>query len=259
MTSWRMDLTVLADLSASMFAACFVLLLIFLSLEQEPPEVDAPVMAFVQPVLSPEETVRLLHAHGAAPDGVSLDLFADRVALRIGEVRAVLRGNVAAGLGRALPAGVPQVGVPVRLYVFSHSLYGDVATALRRQSVSHVEIDVPLALRDADAPQHAWNREFVRLGESDLTLPAFREALATLLDGRTRHAGREGGGAEAGSPMEAGSGEAPGLAARLRQWLVTFATIAFPLSGLMAVLWIEAGSTRPRDGRRREAGSAAPV
>ncbi len=240
MISWRMDLTVLTDLSASMFAACFVMLLIFLSIEQgEPADPDAPVVVVIQPVLSPQETVRLLHAHDARSGGASVDLFADRVELRAGQAHAVLRGDVAAGLARALPAGGP-----VRLYVFSHAFYGEAIAALRRQTISQIEISVPLALRDAGASQLAWNREFVRLGESDLTLPAFHEALAALLEGRTRPLGSVEGRAAGGSRMAEGR-EAPGLVARLRQWLVTFATIAFPLSGLMAVLWIETGPRRP--------------
>src|SRR5690606_7572200 len=42
MNSWRMDLTVLTDLSASMFAVCFMILLVFLGLAQQRDAEPAP-------------------------------------------------------------------------------------------------------------------------------------------------------------------------------------------------------------------------
>jgi hypothetical protein len=226
MTSWRIDLTVLADLAASMFAACFMVLLIFLSLAQRadaPP--SRPIVAkrdlriVERQVSSSAELVNLLHDHAAA-GGVSIDLFADRVDVLTPTGKTSLRGNEIASL--VMPSG------PVRLYVSSNVFYHDVAAALGNRPVT--EMSVPSALK---GPDGHWRPEFLALDAERLEPLSFRERLAQLLKGGAEGEGSAGG--SGGMPPAFG----PGLLERISALLGAIAAIGFPALGLGLVVLIE--------------------
>lgn len=238
MSSWRLDLTVLTDLAASMFAACFMVLLIFLSLAQQadplprrPIEATRDLNMVERRVPTPGELVDILHDH-AATDGTSIDLFADRIDVLTAAGRTSLRANAIASL--AIPAG------PVRLYVFSNALYHDVAAALANRPVT--EMSVPRALKSADGE---WRAEFLALDAERAEPQLFRQRLAQLLNGGTEGEGSSGG--SDGMPTAAGGG----LVERISSALGALAAIGFPILGLCVVLLIER--------RRYRSGQTIPV
>ena len=240
MTSWRIDLTVLADLAASMFAACFMVLLIFLSLAQNadtpsprPIEATEDLNMVERRVPTPGELVDLLHDH-AAVDGTSIDLFADHIDVRTAAERTSLRGDAIAS-ALAIPSGA------VRLYVFSNALYHDVAAALGNRPVT--EMSVPRALKGADGE---WRPEFLALDAERAEPSVFRQRLAQLLDG-----GTEGEGSAGGSDGMPAPAFGVGLLERISALLGAVAAIGFPILGVCIVLLIER--------RRLRSGQAIPM
>ena len=229
MTALRIDLTVLADLAASMFAACFMILLIFLSLAQQadappprPIEATTDLHVVARRVQGPGALVDLLHAH-AGRGGTSIDIFADRVDVLTDAGSVTLRrGAVGPALASALE--------PVRLYVFSNTLYHDVVAALGNRAV--MEMSVPHALQDANG---RWRTEFLSLEAEGADLNVFRERLAQLLEGGTEQ-GAASGGAGGGMPAIGAS-----LLERMSAALALAAALGFPLAGLAVVVLIERG------------------
>lgn len=235
MNGLRIDLTVLTDLAASMFAACFMILLIFLSLAQRadapaprPIEATTELNLVMRQVAAPGALVDLLHDHGS-PDGTSIDVFADRV-----EVNGTALAQGAIG------AAMASAAEPVRLYVFSNVLYHDVIAALGDREV--MEMSVPLALRDADGN---WRPEFLALDAERAEPTVFRQRLAQLLEGGTEEGASSG---SAGSGMLAFGAS---LLERISAALALAAAVGFPLLGLVAVVLIER--------RRLRSGQSAPV
>jgi len=237
MNGWRIEATVLTDLTASMFAACFIVLLIFLQLAQRPDRPTAPqsiettreLVTTRQRVLSPAEMVDLLHVHGGGGDGAGIDLFADRADLRLpGETAPA---TVAPAAFSATLAGLPAG--PVRLYVFSNDHYAALRGALGARPV--LEMSVPDALRDAARPMRAWSAEFQALDAEPLDAASFRRRLAALLAA----AGERAGGGRAGAEEPRGGFVASDLVARLGSLLSFLASAAVPLAGFAAVAWIE--------------------
>ena len=247
-----MDLTVLTDLCASMFAACFIILLVFVGMSGEqtheaPSEqaLEATTALHLRPqaVLSAGQMVDILYAHGGAGSGVGIDIFADRVEVSGPGGRAVasigaraVRDELAAAVGAA-------GGGPVRLYVFSNRVYNDAMHSVDGMSWRTLEITVPAALRDRMRPEHGWSASFARIEEQRLERAAFREALARLLAGSTSHRGGEGGGTGTGQRDEVvfqhGASDDASLLQRLRRWIARFLTISFTVTGFAALLWIE--------------------
>lgn len=252
MTSWRMDLTVLTDLSASMFAACFMILLVFLALAQRQDAAPEPSLAAIeaagalrivrQEPLTPEAMVELLRGHGAAAAGTGLDLFEDRVEIAL-PGRADRIALASAEIGERLAGALrPAGGGPVRLYVFSNAHYNPAVAALDRAGLRRVELTVPRALRDGARPQQAWSPAFLALGARGLDAAAFRRELAALLAGSAEEGGAAPSAADGGADAPAPAGPprtASDLLERLRRWLAAFAAIVFPAAGLAAVAWIE--------------------
>jgi len=227
MSFWRLDLTVLTDLSASMFAACFMILLIFLSLVQErahetPPQFEAKaVLRLVERHAEPPAgLVELLHLHDSSA-GAGIDLFADRIEV------TTAQGTRRAAL-REIGVGLAGIAGPVRLYVFSNTLYNRVVTALGPDPKLR-EITVPDALRDSHAPMTAWSTDFLALSARQLDLPSFRQGLGKLLQG----------GPEPASGGAVAAPAAPDLPARVQTWISAGLAMLMPLLGLVAVGWIE--------------------
>lgn len=241
MIPWRINMTVLTDLSASMFAACFMILLIFMSLVQkrEPVSSDPrPIEAsqvFVltrQHVLAPVAMVDHLFAHGN--NGTSLDLFSDRVE-RSGagrtEVRRLSGSDLVAGL-----AGLTASDNPVRLQVFSNALYSQVAGALKAGGIEFTELTVPAGLRDPERADLAWAPAFLELSATATDRQTFRTGLAVLLQGAAEQANSAQATAAGQSAMPPST---PGLLDRLANWIDHVMAVFFPLAGLGGVAWIE--------------------
>jgi hypothetical protein len=222
-----------------MFAACFMILLIFLSLAQRadapqprPIEATEQLNLVTRPIPAPGGLVDLLHDH-ASTGGTSIDIFADRIDMLTAAGRTTLRGG-------AIGPAVAVAEAPIRLYVFSNVLYHDAAAALGDRAAT--EMSVPHALGTADG----WRPKFLALDAERAELPVFRQRLAQLLEGGTEEGAtaRGGGGAPALSTGTA-------LLQRLAATLAAIVAIGFPLLGLGAVVLIER--------RRFRSGQSIPV
>jgi hypothetical protein len=241
MISWRISMTVLTDLSASMFAACFMILLIFLSLVQkqegpapEPIEATQAFALTTQLALAPSAMVDHLYAHGRAGTSISLDLFADRVELREpgdGQPRGLSAGDFA-----AVAAFLARAGSPVRLNVFSNALYNQLVGQLEASGTPFTELTVAAGLRDPQRPSMAWAPEFLHLGETATDPRTFRIGLAALLEGAADRMARSQSGEAQHSALAA---RPPGIVERIRRAMRQFAQWFFPLAGLAGVAWIE--------------------
>ena len=246
MTSWRMDMAVLTDLASSMFAASFMILLIFLSLVQReavlphPQPVEAAGVLHVvrRDVPSANDVVELLRLHGRPGSGLSIDLFGDRVVVSNGDESTAF----AAG---AIPDG--KLGGPgqggnrrVRLYVFSNMFYNQVTSLLEGDGKRWSEMTVPDALRDPAEPDRRWSPGFLRLAAARLNAEAFRSRLAALLHGasRARPAGGDAGGTGGLAQRWPRPGET-NLLATFAGWLRFLWNSVPPLAGVLAALWIE--------------------
>lgn len=247
MMSWRMDMAVLTDLSASMFAATFMILLIFLSLVQQedarptPPaqaiEATTALRIARRPVLAPADMVDLLRRHGAPADGLGIDILDDRLEISLPGASSpvVLRPTaISAGLPRAL--GASGNGA-IRLYVFSNTLYNRVLPLLEKADAQVLEISVPRALRDSARPAAGWSDAFLRLDARRLGPDAFREGLAVLLEGGASKS--LPGHASGASTPPAASHAWTSLVDRLRRWLQAITTFVLPALGFLAVILIE--------------------
>lgn len=234
MTTWRMGFTALADLSASMFAACFMALLIFLGAAQQRAGVlrlstiDADPQAILiveRSIPQSADALELLRTHGQGPD-IGIDLFADRMVVAHTAHRPV---TVNAGQLHEL-APLLEDRRTVRLYVFSNGLYNDVATMIGNGAVR--ELTIPYALRDSTRPESAWNEAFLRLVDAGLEPAVFRRELAVLLGGGPRPRKTE---ATKSGENPAPRPERSSLTAR---FLAALALSAY-LAGLMAIVAIE--------------------
>lgn len=234
----RIDLTVLTDLAASMFAACFMILLIFISLAQQadapqprPIEATQDLNLVTRQVPGPGGLVDLLHDH-ASTAGTSIDIFADRIEILTSAGRTTLRGG-------AIGPAVASAQEPIRLYVFSNALYHDVVAALGQRAVA--EMSVPRALGAGGS----WRPEFLALDAERAELPVFRQRLAQLLEGGTEQGAAAGGG---GAPA---SSSVTALVQRIAAALAAIAALGFPLLGFGAVVLIER--------RRLRSGQSVPA
>jgi len=245
MTSWRLDLTVLVDLSASMFAACFMVLLIFLSLVQSstvkhrgPIDATQALRLVSRPVETPAGLVDLLYAHDGEAGGTSIDIFADRIELiNAAGQKVVLPAQIAGSLG--------HLASPLRLYVFSNALYNHVAATL--EGARWREMSIPEALRDPAAPDRAWTPGFRELEAQHPDPESFRRGLAQLLNGGTAAKKVSGGNT---SPQGGGSAD---LLPRLTALLSFVTGLAMPTLGAVAVVVIERRRWRELNGLDKRA------
>lgn len=252
MRSWRMDLAVLTDLASSMFAASFMILLIFLSLVQraaqpvatpaQPVEAASAFHIVQRKVLSADRVIALLRLHARPGPGLSVSLFADRVEVTDGRgTRVFAPGRFAQRFGGSRSARPDGGGV--RLYVFSNRYYNQTVSSLGGDASRIAEVSVPSALRDRTEPDRHWSRAFLRLAARGLDEKAFRSQLAALLNGGS--GSRSTGGQAGQNSVPAGlhgrlpPGAGTDLLARLIRWIGLFATWSPPIAGLLASLWIE--------------------
>ena len=241
MISGRISMTVLTDLSASMFAACFMILLIFLSLVQKhegpaplPIEATRALALTRQQALAPSAMVDHLYAHGQAGKGINLDLFADRVELREpggGPPRRLSAGDFA-----AVAAGLASAHSPVHLNVFSNALYNQLVGQIEASGTPFTELTVAAGLRDPDGPDLAWEQKFLQLGETATDPHTFRIGLAALLDGAADRIARSQAGA---ADQSATASRPTDIVERIRRAIRHFAQWFFPLAGLAGLAWIE--------------------
>ncbi|QJP15539.1 hypothetical protein G3545_18895 [Starkeya sp. ORNL1] len=246
---WKPELTILADVSANLFAVCLLLLLALLAIGAEPPEEGpalpaAPIEAETafdvveRAPLGAGAMVEHLRARGM-PDTEAIDLFADGIIISAGSGDMNIRPDTVPGALAAAVRGVDPRR-PVRLYVFDPRWYGTVIAALRERRLVITELSIPAALRSPDGA--GWSSAFRTLAARGLEPESFRAGLAQLLAG--------GIGAEVRSQSGAGGGATAsiagrsGLAERLAAWLGGFMAVVVPLFGLAVVLAIEARERR---------------
>lgn len=243
---WRagLDMTVLADLSASIFVACFMVLLIFLGVERQRPthaqpgEIELSEIRSVaeRAILSPSAMVELLFARDPRRPGASVDIFEDRIEIAEGMRREAFGpDDIAKGIADLSPKDT------VRLYVFTNRLYDKVLTALGKRAA--VEMTVPLALRHPETPEIGWSPAFIELVRTSEDMTTFRRGLARLLDGSGQN-GKMRAGEMAAQPP----GTAPPLTlqSRMHAWFRNAANVVLPAAGFALVLWIELGRRASR-------------
>jgi hypothetical protein len=245
----RMQMTVLSDLSANIFAVCLLVLLILLaeaanrppaaSLTGEQVEVSSDLVAVERRPLSGGEMVAELYDRRLATPAFAIDLRAGGVTLVSGGAERALP---LAGLRPTLATLLRQVppDMPVRLYVFSPQAYADVVAALGSAGRPFLEMSVPLALRNRVGD--GWSDGFLALAEVPSSLDDFRAGLARLVSGGT--APRSGGAMD-----EAGGAPATGFGASLLErftaWLRGVFDILVPLAALAAIVFVERRHPRP--------------
>ncbi|WP_375453298.1 hypothetical protein [uncultured Methylobacterium sp.] len=233
----------LTDLSANIFAALLLILLILLRAGSDAPAPAVPVEATealgsrARAPLRAGALVEILRARAPGTKGVSLDL-----------VESGLRSPSAgfpvpeaaplAALDRLLHAGEP--GMPVRLYVFSHRWYDSTVRRLEQAGLAWHEITVPRALRDREGS--AWSSAFLAILEHRDERGRFREDLARLLSASPSAVLRPDASVAAGSEAD-GAGASPaktaGLSGRLYRILSVALEILAISAGVVAVLAIE--------------------
>lgn len=239
----RLGAAAITDLSANIFAALLLILLILLRAGSEAPAPAVPVEA-TQALDSRARTplragalIAILRARAADTAGVSLDL-----------VESGLRSPSAgfpepdaaplAALDRFLQAREP--GMPVRLYVFSHRWYDSTVRRLEQAGLAWNEITVPRALRDREGS--AWSSAFLAILEHRDERGRFREELARLLSVSPSAVLRPDAAVAAGGEAD-GAGASPAktvvLSGRLYRILSVGLEIFAISAGVVAVLAIE--------------------
>lgn len=246
-------ISILSDLSANLFAALLLILILLLQAKAAAGHVDAsgrrpgeqPAADRVGPVehkpLQPAETIDLLRQRRSASPGLGLDL--------------TQRGVIVSGAGAGRLAEIELDGMqprttldealgsawgrePIRLYVFANRGYGPLTRELEAKGVTWIEMSVPQALRAADSDDH-WSAAFRDLIAAPIGLPEFRAGLAQLLAG-TRGPlvpdGRAIARSGAAAPQEPPPGSSPrdvrgllGAILVVLRFLVLGAAIAFVL------------------------------
>lgn len=234
----RLGAATLTDLSANIFAALFLILLILLATAgpQGPVEARRDLGSRARAPLSAGALVELLRERLPRAPGLSLDLSASRIGTSVetapgsGEAPfAILDRLLARGEGRSMG--------PVRLYVFSPRLYAPVAERLERAGQPWREITVPAALRDPSG--EGWSPAFLALPDD----PArFREGLARLLSAAPMvplQPNLSVGGEALSGGFAAGDRGAAPLGARIGRWFGAFLEVAAIIAGCATVFAIE--------------------
>lgn len=238
----RIMLTVAADLSANIFAAFLLVMIVVLAMPGRPDgatvpatlDVERDLRSVARSPLGPADLIAALAARRPGSGAVLVDLLSDRIVLRSASGAASsldVRTTAAPDLGRLLAA---TPGAPVFVYVFDATPYATAVGSLAAAGIAWREISVPQALR---APGGAgWSAAFRDLAARRGDDRSFREGLARLLEGRAEPAPRLGrGGGDGGSAGSAAEAPPEDLLARLaRAWraTVTFVTLA----GLICVM-----------------------
>lgn len=243
MIGGRVGMTVAADLSANLFAAVLLVMIVLLAAPSgggapapvaPTIEVDTDVVAVRRAALGPDDLVAHLALRQPGSPALVLDLHADRIEIRLpgrarGEVTA-LDGSAARLDGR-LRRALETPG-PVALFVFEPAAYPRVAEALTAAGRLWREISVPAALRSRTGEGgSAWSPAFLALAERRPDAARFRRDLAALLAGAgdERVDRRVGGSSGTPGATPTAREETPDLLERLRRlWsgVVTFVTLA---------------------------------
>ena len=237
----RLESTVLSDLSANVFAALLLILLILLQADAQPDVVTPPPR---EP--HPVEATTELHSRLRVPMG-SRDLVAflyDRRPGADGLSLDLTEGGIAGG-----QSGRPVVdllsgtdpGQPIRLYVFSQARYEAVTDVLAQAGRRWQEVSVPRALRDPTTG--GWSRDFLALLDRRPERSRFRDDLARLLAAAPGPLVPDGGVSAGGGSSRSGMGTPSALGEplldRLLRWLGAVLGIVALLSGVATVAAIE--------------------
>lgn len=250
MIGGRVGMTVAADLSANLFAAVLLVMIVLLAAPSggEPRstvaptvEVESDVVAVRRTPLGPDDLVAHLASRQPGSPALVIDLHADRIEIR---PPGRARGEVV-----PLDGGVLRLDSRVRraletpgavaLFVFEPAAYPPIAELLTAAGRTWREISVPAALRSRTGDGgSAWSPAFLALAERRPDAARFRRDLAALLAGAgDERADRRVGGVD-GTPggTPAARDDTPDLLERLRRiWnaLVTFVTLALAVGVIL--------------------------
>ncbi|MDO1583204.1 hypothetical protein [Rhizobium oryzicola] len=177
---WRFDFAVVADLTANVFATCFLLFLLGWQNGSADRDERAHAQARLfrveeREALSGQDRVVMLFRRGD-PGVLRFDLLGDHVlVLRPGlpPFRADA-GSIAAALVNA--------SGPAVLYVFDNRFYYPVVNALHHMGVVFREMDVPEALSAREPDRRGWSTGFLDLIASQPDRAEFSAGLSRLLE-----------------------------------------------------------------------------
>ncbi|MGV8938741.1 MAG: hypothetical protein ACOH2J_16605 [Allorhizobium sp.] len=186
---WRFEFAVVADLTANVFATCFLLFLVgwhsgaFGSNATLPSLEDTYRVEDVT-TLSGAQRVQMLHRR-ANENVLRLDLL-DEYALVLVPGKEAVRVD-ADQVADALSA----VSGQAELYIFSNVLYYPVTSTLAARNIAWREIDVPQALRALPSALQGWSSGFLVLIEQKPGAIAFSAGLARLLEAASSDRARQ--------------------------------------------------------------------
>jgi hypothetical protein len=170
-------LTALSDVSANIFAA-FLLMWFAMIAEGTATSlrVESDVVASQRALAPPDRVLRLLYDRLTAPQGVSLDIGPQRVAVVRGDETQWIDAANTQALAR-MAAAAPRE--ELRVFVIAHAAYPATIGALTGAQRHWKEISVPDALCASD--RRDWSPEFLALKESAVDFQSFKRGLARLL------------------------------------------------------------------------------
>lgn len=176
------QITTLSDISANMFAAFILILIMVAAAAASRQPIEGPPKAAItdrdlhfveRAALDSKAMVDMLYDRRPGAPGASVDLFASRVTISLG-------GGSQPALASALPSLIGGRSAPVRLYVFANDQYEAVARTLAQAGLAWREISVPRALRSREGDD--WASPFKELAREAVDPAQFRAGLARLLD-----------------------------------------------------------------------------
>lgn len=243
-------ITILSDLSANLFAALLLILILLLQAKvaaghldrsgrPEAPPAPARFGWAAHKPLQPLETIDLLRQRRPSAPGLGIDLTQSGVVLSGAEAGRLaeteLDGTqVRTVLDEALGAGASRG--PLRLYVFANRWYGSLTRELRAKGLAWTEMSVPRALRAA-GPDDRWSAAFRDLIAAPMSLPEFRAGLAQLLAGTRERLVPDGRAiAKSGAPPQAAAAGASSL--NVRDLLATIRVVLRLLALSAAVSFV---------------------
>lgn len=193
----RSDTIALSDMSANMFAAFLLILIVTIALaSRHPPQkIEAATghpdrkLAIVERApLAARQMIELLRDRGGGAGGASLDVFDDHVSADLFsdhhtasvDLNGAGQGQVVIELQQLLRR-VPD-DETIGLYIFDNGGYSAALETLRRSGKHYLEISVPMALREQDGKD--WSKPFLDLISRGYDFERFRTELARLLAAR---------------------------------------------------------------------------
>lgn len=240
-------ITPLTDISANIFAMMVLILILALAGRQNAspesarnPVADKDLNIIERKAMTPAELVQHLYDRRAGSGPVRIDLLETGLTIvgTNGEEQK-FEGSDAASAWRAYQQAAGPL--PVRLYVFSHNWYDELARSLLSANRQWYEISVPQALQDSELA--GWSEDFTNLLAQPVDLTQFRTALAQLLASRDPKSQPNGDAQPQSSPLsasETSSGQPyETLLERLMKWWRRAMTALALGAAFTFIWWVE--------------------